>query len=139
MLATSCVNVTVVKSHEALARINLAATVYAFIYIFAFLNRFVFSRGGTVDTRLETKHTKKNPRPRTALLRTDTLEAKDRKARGQGHKRKCSPKKKFFTKIFQVICRKKRLPKNFSGTPQNFSNSKNSAVLEPRAGQFSRI
>ena len=29
------------------------------------------------------------PRPRTAFPRTDTLEAKD-----QGHKRKCSPKKK---------------------------------------------
>ena len=39
---------------------------------------------------------KKNPRPRprTAFPRTDTLEAKDRNARGQGHKRKCSPKKK---------------------------------------------
>ena len=46
---------------------------------------------------------KKNPRPRTALPRTDTLEAKNRNARGQGHKRKCSPKKKVFTKIFQVI------------------------------------
>ena len=34
------------------------------------------------------------PRPRTAFPRTDTLEAKDRNARGQGHKRKYSPKKK---------------------------------------------
>ena len=43
--------------------------------------------------------TQKNPRPkpRTAFSRTDTLEAK-----GQGHKRKCSPKKK------------KGLQKNFS-------------------------
>ena len=40
--------------------------------------------------------TQKNPRPRprTAFPRTDTLEAKERNARGQGHKRKCSPKKK---------------------------------------------
>ena len=65
---------------------------------------------------------KKNPRPRprTAFPRTDTLEAKDRNAEGQGHQRKCSPKKKkkkrssqkffkrsplknVFQKIFQVL------------------------------------
>ena len=67
-------------------------------------------------------------RPRTGML-----EAKD-----QGHKRKCSPKKKVFTKTFQAISQKKRSPKNFSSTPQNFNNSKISAVLEPRTGQFSR-
>ena len=77
------------------------------------------------------------------------LEAKD-----QGHKRKCSPKKKkglhkifqaisrkkkkVFTKIFQAISTKKRLPKIFSSAPQNFNNSKNIAVLEPRTGQFPR-
>ena len=60
------------------------------------------------------------------------------KAKDQGHKRKCSPKKKVFTKIFQAISTKKRFPKNFSGAPQNFNNSKNTAVLEPRTGQFSR-
>ena len=82
--------------------------------------------------------------------RTEMLEAKD-----QGHKRKCSPKekkkglhknvsgdllkkKKGFPKIFQAISTKRRFPKNFSSTPQNFNNSKNSAVLEPRTGQFSR-
>ena len=65
---------------------------------------------------------KKNPRPRprTAFPRTDTLEAK---AKDQGHKRECSPKKKkglhkkflgdlkkkkkkVFTKIFQAISAK---------------------------------
>ena len=59
------------------------------------------------------------------------------KAKDQGHKRKCSPKKikkKVFTKIFRVISTKKRFPKNFSGAPQNFNKSKNSAVLEPRTG-----
>ena len=78
------------------------------------------------------------------------------KAKDQGHKRKCSPKKKkglhknfsgdlqkkkkkkVFTKIFQAISTKKRFLKNFSSAPQNFNNSKNSAVLEPRTGQFSR-
>ena len=60
------------------------------------------------------------------------------KAKDQGHKRKCSPKKKVFTKIFQAISTKKRFSKNFSSAPQTFNNSKNTAVLEPRTGQFSR-
>ena len=47
-------------------------------------------------------------------------------------------KKRVFTKTFQAISTKKRFPKNFSSAPQNFYNSKNSAVLEPRTGQFSR-
>ena len=64
-------------------------------------------------------------------------------------------KKKVFTKIFQAIppppkkkrssqnflqaiSTKKRFLKNFSNAPQNFNNSKNTAVLEPRTGQFSR-
>ena len=47
-------------------------------------------------------------------------------------------KKKVFTKIFRAISTKKQFPKNFSSAPRNFNNSKNSAVLEPRTGQFSR-
>ena len=47
-------------------------------------------------------------------------------------------KKKVFTKIFQAISTKKPFPKNFSTAPQNFNFPKNSAVLEPRTGQFSR-
>ena len=108
----------------------------------------LLSRGGVEDTRLEAKakDTKKvrgqgqgQPfrgqtlsRPRTGML--------EAKAKDQGHKRKCSPKKKkkVFTKIFQAISTKKRFPKNFSSAPQNFNNSKNSAVLEPRTDQFSR-
>ena len=60
------------------------------------------------------------PRPRTTFPKTDTLEAKDRNARGQGqgHKRKCSSKKKkrssqkffkrspqknVFQKVFQAL------------------------------------
>ena len=43
MLTRSCVNVTVVKLHVAVARISLAAILYAYIYIFTFFNRFVFS------------------------------------------------------------------------------------------------
>ena len=80
-------------------------------------------------------------RPRTGML-----EAKD-----QGHKHKCSPKKKssqkffrrspkkkVYRKIFQAISTKKRFQKKFSNASQNFNSSKNSAVLEPRTGQFSR-
>ena len=90
-------------------------------------------------------------RPRTGML--------EAKAKDQGHKaqvlskkkkkvftkifqaiskKKKKKKKKVFTKIFQAISTKKRFPKNFSTAPQNFNFPKNSAVLEPRTGQFSR-
>ena len=103
------------------------------------------------------KNPRPRPRPRTAFPRTGTLEAK---AKDQGHKaqvlskkkkkkglhknfsgdlqKKKKKKKKVFTKIFQAISTKKRFPNNFSTAPQNFNIPKNSAVLEPRTGQFSR-
>ena len=100
---------------------------------------------------------KKNPRPRPVFPRTDPLEAKDRNARGQGQGRRTqaqvlskkkrssqkffraiSKKKRSSQKIFKRSPQKKRFPKNFSSAPRNFNNSKNSAVLEPRTGQFSR-
>ena len=124
-------------------------------------------RGGVEDTRLEAKDTKKirgqgqgQPfrgqtlsRPRTGML--------EAKAKDQGHKaqvlskkkkkkglhknfsgdlqkKKKKKKKKVFIKIFQAISTKKRFPKNFSTAPQNFNFPKNSAVLEPRTGQFLR-
>ena len=71
------------------------------------------TRGGVEDTRLEAKakDTKKNPRPRprTALPRTDPLEAKDRPSRGQGPRTQAQvfPKKKVFKIFFQVISKKK--------------------------------
>ena len=88
------------------------------------------------DTRLEVKAkgTKKNPRLRP---RTEILEATD-----QGHKCKCFPKKKGLKKSFSVDLQKKKkkngLEKHFSADLQNFNHSKNSAVLEPKTGQFSR-
>ena len=93
-------------------------------------------RGGYEDTRLEAnaKDPKKNPRPRPALARTDPHEAKDRNARGQGHKRKCSPKtKKRSSKNFSGDLQKKRFSKIFSGDLQNFNNSKK--VLSSSQGQ----
>ena len=109
--------------------------------------QIMINRGGVEDTSLEAKakDTKKirgqgqgQPFRGQTLSRPSTgmLEAK---AKDQGHKRKCSPKKKkVFTKFFQAISTKKRFLKNFSSAPQNFNNSKNIAVLEPRTGQFSR-
>ena len=126
------------------------------------------ARGGVEDTRLEAKAKAKDTkkiqgqgqgqgqpfrgqtlsRPRTGML--------EAKAKDQGHKaqvlskkkkkkrssqkffRRSPKKKKVFTKIFQAISTKKRFPKNFSSAPQNFNIPKNSAVLEPRTGQFSR-
>ena len=110
------------------------------------------TRGGVEDTRLEAKAKAKDTkkirgqgqgqpfrgqtlsRPRTGML--------EAKAKDQGHKAqvlsKKKKKKKVFTKIFQAISTKKRFPKNFSTAPQNFNFPKNSAVLEPRTGQFSR-
>ena len=73
--------------------------------------------------------TQKNPRPRprTAFPRIDTLEAKDRNARGQGQGPRTQAqvlakkfsgdlqkkKKKFFTKIFQAISTKNVFQKIF--------------------------
>ena len=113
---------------------------------------------GESRTQGSRPRTQKNPRPRprTAFPRTDPLEAEERSARGQGqdqgHKRKCSPEKKIFKKFFQAISPQKRSSKKcfrlspvknvfcncFSGNLQNFNNSKKSAVLESRTGQFSR-
>ena len=119
----------------------------------------LFCRGGVEDTRLEAKakDTKKiraqrqgQPfrgqtlsRPRTGMLEV--------KAKDQGHKRKCSPKKKGLHKNFLSDLQKKKKKKRssqkfFKQSPQkyvssalqNFNNSKNSAVLEPRTGQFSK-
>ena len=91
-------------------------------------------------------------RPRPRIQKKSEAKAKDslsedRHSRGQGQE--CSrprtqaqvlskKKKKVFTKIFQAISTKKCFPKHFSSAPQNFYNLKNSAVFEPRTGQFSR-
>ena len=65
------------------------------------------SRGGVEYTRLEAKDTKKNPRPKTALPRTDPLEAKDRNARGEGHRRQVFSPNKGLKKIFSGDLQKK--------------------------------
>ena len=75
--------------------LNFDISTVAFFVTIWLANCGVTTRGGVEDTRLEAKakNTKKTrPRPRTALPRTDPLEAKDRNARGQGqgHRNKCS-------------------------------------------------
>ena len=79
------------------------------------------------------------PRPRTK----DTSASAPPKKKKKGLPKNFSgdlqkKKKKVFTKIFQAISTKKRFLRNFSSASQNFNNSKNTAVLEPRTGQFSR-
>ena len=101
------------------------------------------TRGGVEDTRLEAKakDTKKSEaKAKDSLSEDRHSRGQDRNARGQGPRTQAQvlSKKKVFTKIFQAISMKKRFPKNFSSAPQNFNNSKNSAVLDPRTGQFLR-
>ena len=72
-------------------------------------------KGGVEDTRLEAKDTKK--------------------IRGQGQGQTLSRPR---TQAQVLSKKKKGLYKNFSSASQNFNNSKNSAVLEPSTGQFSR-
>ena len=124
----------------------------------------IITRGGVEDTRLEAKakDTKKSEAKAKDIL------SEDRHSRGQGQEcsrprprtkdtsasalkkkwssqkffrrspKKIKIKKKVFPKIFQATSTKKRFPKNFSSAPQNFNNSKNSAVLKPRTGKFLR-
>ena len=94
--------------------------------------------------------------PKNKKERTDPLETKNRNARGQGPRTqvqvfsKKKKEKKGLQKFFEERQKKIfedlfflfffwRSSKNFSGDLQNFNDSKNSAVLEPRTGQFSRI
>ena len=104
-------------------------------------------------TRLEAKDTKKSEakakdspsedrpsqdqgqkcsRPRTKNKSASALQKKGLQSFFQAISKKKSKK------IFQAIYRKTRLLKNFSGAPQTFNTSKNTAVLEPRTGLFSR-
>ena len=93
------------------------------------------------DSLSENRHSRgqgqecSRPRPRTKDISASALQKK--KKVFTKIFQAISEKKKVFTKIFQAISTKKRFPKYFSSALQNFNNSKNSAVLEPRTGQFS--
>ena len=114
---------------------------------------YVFRLLVMLRSEVESRTQGSRPRPRTQkkseAKAKDSL-SEDRHSRGQGQEysrprprtkdtsASALQKKKVFTKIFQAISTKIRFPKNFSSAPQDFNNSKNSAVLEPRTGQFSR-
>ena len=76
--------------------------------------------------------TQKNPRPRprTAFPRTDTLETKDRNARGQGQ----GPRTQA-----QVLSKKKGLHKNFSGDLKKKRSSQKFFKRSPRKNVFQKI
>ena len=75
---------------------------------------------------------KKNPRPRTAFPRTDTLEAKDRNARGQGQGPRTQAQVLSKTK-------KKGLHKNFSGDLQKKRPSQKFFRRSPQKYVFQKI
>ena len=77
---------------------------------------------------------KKNPRPRTALLRTDPLEAKDRNGRGQGSRRpaQSSPKKKVFRKFSDDLQKKRSSKFFFRQSPRKGGKQKKVFANFPR-------
>ena len=115
---------------------------------FAFLRSCSYLLYSEMDSRIQgsrqRSRTQKNPRPRprTAFLRTDLLEAKDRNARGQGQGPRTQPGSDFQNKSLQTIfsgdIQTKGFQKFFSANLQIFSNSKITAILEPRTRNFSR-
>ena len=101
------------------------------------LMRSETTRCSSLITEVELRTQGSRRRPRTQ--KKSEAKAKDRNAQGQGHKCKCFPKKKGLKIFFSLDLQKKNgLEKHFSADLQNFNHSKNSAVLEPRTGQFSR-
>ena len=76
------------------------------------------------------------PKPRTKDTSASASKKKGLHKNFSGDLQKL--KKKSSPKFFRRSSKKKRFPKNVSGAPQNFYNSKTSAVLEPRTSQFLR-
>ena len=128
--------------------VNIFESLKSFLQLY--MHNFVYL--SEVESR--TQGSRPMPRPRTqkkSEAKAKNSLSKDRHSRGQGQE--CSrprprtkdtstsalQKKKGLHKNFSGdLHKKKRFPKNFSSAPQNFNNSKNTAVLEPRTGQFSR-
>ena len=90
-------------------------------------------------------HKARDQRNQKSEAKAKDSPSENRPSRGQGQE--CSrprtpaqvfSKKKRSPKIFFRRSPKKGHQKFFSGDRQNFNNSKNSAVLEPRTGQFLR-
>ena len=108
-----------------------------------------------LTAELESRTQGSRPSPRTAFARTDSLEAKDRNAQGQGPRTQVQvlSKKKVFTKIFQAISRKKRssqkffrrsqekkgLHKKFSGDLKKKRSSQKLFKRSPQKNVFQKI
>ena len=86
---------------------------------------------------------KKNPRPRTALPRTDPLEAKDRNARDQGSRTQAQvfseKKKRSSKKCFRRSPVKTPSKIYFSGDLRNFNNSKKLLSSSRGQGSFRKL
>ena len=61
----------------------------------------ISNRGGVEDTRLEAKA--KDTKKSEAKAKDSPSEDRTSRGQGQGHRRKCSPKKKVFKILFQAI------------------------------------
>ena len=75
-------------------------------------------RGGVEDSRLEAKNTKKNLRLRTTLLRTDPLEANDRKLEAKDIGASILQKKS--SKKFSGNLHRRKTRNVFANFPQGF-------------------
>ena len=98
------------------------------------------------STEVELRAQGSRPRTQKISEAKDSL-FEDRPFLGQEHRRKCSQKninnvfKKFFSGVLKTTKSKNLQKKTSFSTKndlQNFKDSKNTTVLEPRTGQFSR-
>ena len=96
------------------------------------------SSGAELESRIQGSKAKAKDTKKSEIKAKDSP-SENRPSRGLGQE--CSRKRPRTMDIGAKCSQKKGLKKfffNFSGDLQNFNNSKNSAVLEPRIGQFSR-
>ena len=97
-----------------------------------------WSRGHEARGHFQGQKHKKNPRPRTAFSRTDTLEAKDRNARGQGPRTQARvfSKKKVFKNIFQSISNSLAYPEFLIGGGLNHKSHEMTSSKFFQRGSF---
>ena len=108
----------------------------------------MLSRGGDEDIRLKAKDQKKfeakNNPSEDRFSRGQEQECLRSRTQAQVFSKRSSKfffrrsPKKGLQKFFQAISKKKVFKNFFSGDLQNFNNSKNSAVLEPKTRQLPR-
>ena len=109
-----------IASKQGKNRMHYRISKFNFLPIFFTQGEVYFSQFANKQAEVESRTQGSRPRPRTAFPRTDTLSGPRTgmvEAKNQGHKRKCSPKKKrssqkffmrspqknVFQKIFQAL------------------------------------